>query len=383
MNKLILSTAILSLLFASSCQKDPVPNPDGTFPECIELSGTQSTAITLTNHVTDPNVPDYCVSGDYFVEANLIVEPGVYIQMKNGSRIQVRNNGSFYCAGTSNDKILIKGENDVDAGQWENIHFSSMHIGNQLIHTNIYGGGSSSTYDAMVFVGYQGSAFIDNCGIYLSSSNGIKTEANASLGGISNCDFTLNGLYPISIHPKHVAAIASSITGINNTHNLIDIKTAQLEDDATWNDAFFPYHVNLVLGVNANLTVQPGTAFYFAPGARIQVGVDGSFNCIGTQTEKIRFRGDAQTQSPGSWEGVVFVGTNSPLNRFEYCDFSYGGGGTNYDGMITIWTNATARVGNSSFSHSAGWGVYYNTWNSTFNNDGNNTWTNNATGDFN
>jgi hypothetical protein len=383
MNKLIFPIALLGIAL-TSCEKDPIPNPDGTFPGCTELSGTQSTAIILTNHVTDPAVPDYCISGTYFVEADLVVQPGVFIQMNDDAKIHVRNGGSFKSVGTAAENIKIIGEDSISSGQWVNIHFSTTSPDNELIHTNIYGGGNSNTYPGMVFVGHQGSAFIDNCGIYLSSTNGIMTEnVDAGLLGISNCDFTLCGLYPINVHPKHVAAIESSISGIGNTYDLIEVRSAQLQDDVTWNDAFFPYHVNSTLGVNSNLIVQPGTAFFFAPGASIQVGTDGSLNCLGTPTDRIRFRSDAQTQSPGSWVGVVFVGTTNPLNRFDYCDFSYGGGGVNYNGMITLWSNAYARVGNSSFSHSAGWGVYYNTWNSTFDNDGNNTWTNNVLGDFN
>lgn len=372
MNKLIFSIAVLSIAL-TSCQKDPIPNPDGTFPECIELSGTLSTPLTLTNHVTDPAVPDYCISGNYFVEADLVVEPGVFIVMKDDSKIHVRNNGSFNCVGTATENIKIIGEDSISSGQWANIHFSTTSPDNQLIHTNIYGGGNGSTYDAMVLVGYQGAAFIDNCGIYLSSTNGIKAETvDSDIIGISNCDFTLNGLYPINVHPIHVASIASSISGINNTHDLIEVRSSQLQNDATWNDAFFPYHVNLVLGVNSNLTVLPGTAFHFASGARLQVTGNGSLSCIGTPNNRITFRGDSNPATPGSWEGVVLL-SNTNVNEFEYCDFSYGGGDNNYLGMLTLWSGSDASVGNSSFFHSQQWAIYQAGGVNNLTDNGNNT----------
>lgn len=382
MNKLILSTALLSLLF-TSCDKDPIPNPNGTFPECIELSGTQSTAITLTNHVTDPGVPDYCISGTYFVEANLVIEPGVFIRMNDNAKIRVQGNGSFKSVGTATENIKIIGEDSISAGQWGNIHFSTNNLDNQLIHTNIYGGGNTTLYHAMVFIGHQGYALIDNCGIYLSSTNGIKTESvDANLGGISNCDISLCGLYPINVHPSHVAVIESSISGGANTHNLIEVSDAQLQSSVTWNGSItFPYHINGVLGISADLSVTPGTSFFFSPGARMQVNGSGSLNCVGTSANRIRFRGD--TESPGSWQGVVFISSISPQNEFNYCDFSYGGAGVNYQGMITLWSNSDATAENCSFNHSARWGVYRFGGTNNFYDDGNNTWLNNQLGDLN
>ncbi len=77
MNKLLISFAFLGMLL-TNCHKDddPTPNPDGSFPISTELSGTQSSGLVLTNHIVDPNVPDYCVSGNYFIQADVVVEPG-------------------------------------------------------------------------------------------------------------------------------------------------------------------------------------------------------------------------------------------------------------------------------------------------------------------
>lgn len=383
MSKLFISIAVLGIAF-TSCNKDddPVPNPDGSFPECIELSGTQSTAITLTNHVTDPSVPDYCISGDYFVEADLTIEPGVYVRMKNGSRIHVRNNGSFNSEGTANSKITIKGENNIDAGQWENIHFSTMNANNQLVHTNISGGGNSSTYDGMVFIGHQGHASIENCYVSLSSTNGIKTESStSSLGGISGCTISACGLYPIEVNSRQVEAIAVSNIGGGNGTDKIEVRSLQLQSPATWSVFNFPLHINGVLSIASDLTIEPNVDCSFAADARMEVTSNGSLNCIGTPTGRISFRGDEQT--PGFWTGVVILFSTNPQTEFEYCDFSYGGNGSNYQGMITLWGGSNVTVGNSSFSHSQQWGLYRSGGTNIFNDNGNNSWNDNASGDFN
>ncbi|MEL7534766.1 MAG: hypothetical protein AAFN10_25895, partial [Bacteroidota bacterium] len=63
--------------------------------ECIELSGRQETPLTLTNHVEDRNVADYCIDGNFQIVSDVVVEPGVTILMKDGAKIHVMTGGSF------------------------------------------------------------------------------------------------------------------------------------------------------------------------------------------------------------------------------------------------------------------------------------------------
>lgn len=380
MNKLIFSFAVLGLVF-SSCHKDPIEEPGVINPTCIELSGTQQTPLTLTNHIADPSIPDYCVTANYFIQAAVVVEPGVTIQINNGVKVHVQTNGYFNCVGTATEKIRIRGAINSTAGQWENIHFSSNDVNNQLIHTYINGGGNATTYPAMIFIGYQGNALIENCGISFSSTNGIMTETfTTNLGGISNCDISLCGLYPMVINARLVDKIESSITGGGNTYNLIDVRESQLQSPAIWHATSFPYHINGSQGIASALTVDPGTIFRFAAGAEMRVGTNGSLNCVGTAAQNIIFRGD--TDLPGSWEGIVFTGSSSTLNRFENCQFSYGGGNATYTGMITLWTSAYVRIGNSSIMNSARWGILNENGVNTLVDDGNNTFGGNASGNI-
>ncbi len=378
--KILFSVAILSFAFTSCKKDDPAPTTSES-PGCIELTGNQTSALTLTNHIADPNVPDYCVSNTFFIKADVVVEPGVFIQMKNGSKIHVQTNGSFKCVGTATEKITIKGETALGTGQWASIHFSTNNVDNKLIHTNVSGGGSGTTYDGMVFIGFQGYATIDNCNIHLSSSNGIKTENNNSqLGGISNCDLSLCALYPMDINSRMIHKVESSNTGAGNGNEMINVGSSQLQTPITWNKSNFAYKINGTLSIATDVTVEPGTRFRIAAGSKIEIGTNGSLNCVGTPTEKIRFFGPSAT--PGSWECVNFYATNSPLNRFEHCEFEYGGGNGTYIGMLTLWTNATVRIGNSSFMNSARWGVHYDDASCTLIDDGNNTFSGNALGNI-
>lgn len=362
-----------SCLTLGSCEKDPVPNPDGTFPDPIVLTGNQTTDIVLTNHIVDPNVPDYCVEGDYRVTANLVIEPGVKIQMKNGSKIDVISDGSFNAIGTENEPIKIGGESSTLKGQWEYIYIRTNNPLNRIEYTNITGGGSNATYDALVYIDLSGSFSAVNSLFGFSASNGFKAGTpNVTLGEISQCDFSLNDLYPISISAKQIGSIGIGNDGGANFHQLIEVRSAQLTEPTTINRTPFPYLISDVFGISSEVTINPGTGFRFTANSKMIVWPTGTLTCIGTPSNKIYFRGIDQTA--GSWQGVQFNSSNTNVNRFEYCSFANGGGSSTYLGMITMWTTSNVRVGNSEFTNSARYAIYNHNQTSTFTDDNNNTW---------
>ncbi len=355
------------------------PNPSDV---CIALTGRQTTPLTLSNHIDDPNVPDYCITGNFEILADVVVEPGVSILMKNGAQIDVKTGGSFKSVGTETDKITLKGEALITSGQWKYIRFSSNDTDNRLEYTNITGGGSDPTYDAMVFVGFNGYVNIDHCTINFSQSHGIKCEnSDSNLGGIANSDISFCDLYPIRIEAIHLANIESTNTGTGNTHDKIDVDGAQLSDAFTWKKSpFLPYHLNGRLELKNEVTVQPGTSIFMASGANIYVSGGGSLNCVGTASEKIRFTGDDMTS--GSWEYIRFYNSTSTQNHFEHCILSYGGGSSTYQGIVTLVEPAYCRIGNSDITGSARYGVQNQQDKATFVDDGNNTWSDNTLGDI-
>ncbi|MDP5169213.1 MAG: hypothetical protein NWR72_03125 [Bacteroidia bacterium] len=373
-----LFTSLVVLGFAlSSCDPiEPIPDPSA----CIELSGSQSTPLVLTNHNADPNDADYCVTGDFNIRADVVVEPGVTILMKNGAKIEVQTGGSFKSVGTETEKITIRGEELLEKGQWEYIRFRTNDTDNRLEYTNITGGGSDPTYDANVFIAYDGYAKIDHCYVGFSQSNGIKCEnQDSNLGGIANTDISFCDLYPISIDARHLPNIESTNTGTGNTYDKIDVEGSQLTNPFTWKKSpFLPYHINGTLAFTNAVTVQPGTSIFMAGGANIQISSSGSFNCVGTASEKIRIMGDNMIN--GSWEYIRFFDSSSTQNRFEHCIISYGGGDNTWEGMITLVYSSYCRIGNSEIKGSARYGVQNLNDQATFVDDGNNTWSDNTLG---
>ncbi|MEM6346604.1 MAG: hypothetical protein AAF927_22135 [Bacteroidota bacterium] len=373
---LFFSLLLLAIAMTSCDPAGPI-SLDG----CIELTGRQESPLTLTNHIDDPNRADYCVAGNYDILADVVVEPGVTILMKNGAKITVKTGGSFQSIGTETEKITIRGELLLTAGQWKYIRFNSDNTDNRLEHTNINGGGSDDTYDAMVFIGYNAYAKIDNCNVSFSQSHGIKCEDGRSrLGGLANTDVSFCEIFPVHIDAKHLRFIESTNSGTGNGNDKINVKASQLSDPTTWKKSpLLPYRLDGSLSIIDEVTVEAGTSIFMASGAKIRIN-GGSLNCVGTESEKIRFLADNWTS--GSWGYISFISSNSSNNRFEHCVISDGGGNMTYQGMITLIQNARCQIGNSEISGSAGYGVQNQSNRSTLVDDGNNTFSENALGNF-
>jgi hypothetical protein len=159
---------------------------------------------------------------------------------------------------------------------------------------------------------------------------------------------------------------------------MIEVDDSQLTTPTTIHRSIFPYLIRGQFGINTDVTIEAGADFLFDTDAKMIVWPGGSINCIGTPTYNINFIGLNPTA--GSFQGIRFNSSTSPDNRFEYCNFSYGGGSTTYQGMISMWTTSYVRVGNSSFTHSERYGVYNHNHASTFDDDGNNTSSDNGIG---
>jgi len=373
---LFLVAGILALVL-TSCDIEPLDTS-----QSIVLTGRQTDPLVLTNHIDDANAPDYVVEGNYDIQADVIVEPGVSILMANGSRIDVQSNGSFYSVGTESEKITIKGEKLLTSGQWKYIRFRSDNVDNRLEHTNISGGGSDGTYDGMVFIAYTAYAKIEHCIISFSQRNGIVCEDwRSRLGGIAHTTISFCELYPVQIDAQQLANIEATNRGDGNTYNYINVEGSQLTNRLNWKKStFLPYRINGTLSITDAVQVDPGTTIFMADGSKIQVSSEGSLNCVGTESEKIKIIGENRVN--GAWGYIRFMNSSSSQNRFEHCEISYGGGDSSWEGILTLVYGATVRMSHSEVKGSARYAVQVQHSQGNFIDEGNNIFTENTLGDI-
>jgi len=112
------------------------------------------------------------------------------------------------------------------------------------------------------------------------------------------------------------------------------------------------YLIECNMAVTADIIVMPGTVIEFTTDAGIKVAETGSFKAEGTAAQPIVFQGTEKIA--GSWRGV-FIDSNDPKNRFEYCTVMHGGGiahNSNGDrGSFVIWSNSRITIENSSITN--------------------------------
>ncbi len=346
----------------------------------IELTGTQSTPITLTNRISDPNVPDYFVSGSWVLEANVTVEPGVYISMKNSSSIIVQNAGSLNAVGTSDDPIHFRGESPTP-GYWEYLLFTSNNVLNHLEHVIFEYGGGNNSWDGTVYCYSNGRLKIRNTSIRNSGNHGMVVyNTEFVLDEFSGNHFQQCALAPVNITASHMHRMDENTVFENNPQNRIEVSGGQVTQAQTWRKTQAPFHILSSLYLNANVTVNPGAVFQMGPSSYIVVEANGSLRAIGTAAEKIIFT--AAQNTPGYWDGIRLINTNNINNEFQYTEVTYGGGNTSWNAAIYLYDNSRFRLGNSLVANNQYWGLinYYNT--SDFTDDGNNVFQNNGSGDI-
>jgi hypothetical protein len=352
------------------------------------LAGNTSSPITISNIVSSSTAYDYYIDGTWSINAAVTIEPGVRILMKSGAKISVNENGSLNAVGTSANKIAFIGEESLE-GYWENIRFNqSNKTNNELTHVEIkYAGGNINSFqDASVFLNGNARLKMNNSLIQSSQWYGLKVRS--ADGNID--EFSNNTISQGMSHPVYFNNIGQfeNFAGNNNLSSGNEFNTLFVDGGNVEFSKNMPF-VNatiLLRGtsvINAAVTIAAGNNFEMGSGARIEVDVNGSLSMIGTTSEHITFTGEEQLA--GYWENIRFDDSQSPDNEMQYVDISYGGGSSNsfQDASVFINNSAYLKMGNSSVNHSQRHGVKVKSVDGTFDDQGNNSFSNNGLDDIN
>jgi hypothetical protein len=372
----LLSGLLFSILFTTtSCKKDPL-NPINA----IELSGTQSTPRVLEKVFDTPLAIDYIVTGQWTVEADVVVNPGVNIVMKPGASINVRGGGSFKAIGTIDRLITIRGESPT-AGYWGYLLFQSNNANNVLEHVLITDGGGDNSWNASVYCYQNGRLSMRNSSISNSQRYGFLVYSpEFNLDAFSSNAISGSQLAPISILAPHMGRMDALTQFNNNGLNHIEVDGGSIAQVQTWARTQLPFLLKTSIEINSAVVVSPGTSVLIGAGQRLVVQASGSLSAIGTPTERITFSGTSPTK--GSWGYILFQGTNNVANNFQNVDISYGGGDASWDASVYLYQGARLRIGNSSITNSQRWGLINYANANTFDNDGNNIFSGNDSGDI-
>ncbi len=356
----------------------------------VEYAPVVLTSITnrtvLEDRISDPDIADYVANGDMFIDAELILKPGVVIAFEQDASIFVNEGGSIAAKGDENRKITLRGKANA-GGYWRGILVYSNSNANEFEYAEIRNAGSDvmvSGISAAVTVADGARVAIRNSRISGSGGYGIHFMEGSNIRAFSTNILSHNQEAPVLLMPAHVAKLdAASSFSVGNGTNAIEVIAAALEGNSTvtWPafDDQTPYRFTGTVVLQTGLKLTPGVTIEVGANQYIEIGA-GYLHAEGTSEKKITITGVDKSQS--SWLGLIYYSRNQS-NVLNNVEVSYAGSDEIISGArsaITLSHEASLVVVNSTISHSGGYGIYVNGSQSMLNDDAEdvNTFTSNV-----
>lgn len=336
---------------------------NGPSPVAIEQNITTPTVLV---NIFDDETPDYIVTSDILVSAQLTIEPGVKIVFTQDKGLSIDNHGSIKAIGTSENTIVFIGVEPYKA-YWKGIRIGSNSDANELVYVEIRGGGSSS-FPTMPGIkaslalegdNLSGSAIkLKNSIISYSGGYGLYSGGKSKINAFATNIFDENTLSAAYI-PAHQLHKVDLDTDFYNSNGYNGIETGGIIENAM--QVRIPkintkYLVSNNLIIKSGVEIEPGAYFTMKEGVSIQVIDQGYLNATGTSQEKIIF---TSTSSTSYWNGIL-IDTQNELNKIYFCEVSYAGkellpGMSNKANLAT--NSGLMSVKNSYFSNGLGYGI--------------------------
>lgn len=341
----------------SSCTED---DPIITLPTFDVLDCgyfNDGTNRTLTD---DPDkAVDYIIDCRAFVSVDLVIEPGVVIEFKDGAGLEIGENGSISAKGTADKPIILTGETK-NPGSWAGLLVDSESTKNELEYVTIsYGGGTafnSNDNKANLILWAETDIAINNSTFSNSETHGIDfTYNDINLRSFENNTLTENQTAAmINAEYMHKMKANNDFTG--NVNDFVQVITSDIpEGNITWANINVPYQVaaccfgifrNITIVNGSNVEVEAGTTINFETDCGIYIHDGGSFKISGTADKKVTLSG--VDGAAGAWRGLDYNFTQSVRNTIDYAVIQYAGSGDN-NAAIYMWADPKVTVTNSEF----------------------------------
>ncbi|MEM7368536.1 MAG: right-handed parallel beta-helix repeat-containing protein [Bacteroidota bacterium] len=328
-----------------------------TVLECNDFGVDQ--ILLNTDAAVDYIVPNGCVID---VTANLIIEPGVVIEVEENGGFGVYDQGTFHAVGTATEPIIIRGANEAQ-GYWRGIHIETNSIKNKLDHVTISDAGSNYVYCcnevASVFL-KDGKLSIKNTTVSNGGAFGIYAREAATFEEYSSNRITTHKEAPLYIHMERAGELdgtASDYSGNEDDH--IRIWESTVDEETTIPNMNVPYLLDgKVMDITAPLALDPGVEFIIKEDGGIGVFDGGALALNGTVSSDVKIKG--QEANKGYWRGI-HIETNSSKNVFTFAKIS--DAGANYvfccNEKATVYLKGgRLSMQSTTLSNGAGVGMY-------------------------
>jgi hypothetical protein len=334
-------------------------------PTTVILDEDIVSSTSLDDIFVDSEQPDYIVTSDINVQADLTIMPGVIIEFEQNKGLQVIT-GSLNARGTSSNGIIFRGLNDSKA-YWKGIAIYSNGEGNELDYVSVTGGGSAifqeTTVPSNILIAgtdVSGAAVkISNSSFTESGGYGLYIEGMSTLNGFSNNTFASNTLAAAFIPARELHKAETTLFFGNNGFEGIETSgTVDPGLNGTWKKLQTgSYLVRSNIEIKGGITIEAGAAFKVKNGVTVSVVDYGYLNATGSADAKIIFTSETIN---GRWNGLYFNGFNEN-NMLKYAEINNAGlnkiADSDHPGNIAIGSNGKLIVENSVMRNGLGYGL--------------------------
>lgn len=360
----LLALSVITMLF--SC-REPIPVPE---PElvCETIEENIVTTTTWTNRISDPDVPDYCVTKEIYIGegAGLIIEPGVVVEFAQGAGINLAKagitSGYLVAEGVESQKIVFTGKEKIP-GFWRGIYvpYNSTDVRSVLDHCIVEYAGSEELGSFSAGFGYKagvgvalashgelGLISIKNTTIRHTNGKGYACKEEVGLNEFENNHFENNSEEAIYIGVNGFSKIDGNTTFQDNlvdgVSQALTYTTTQVIDDGfthRWEalSGGHAYYIQRDVAIKTGgVEVTEGANIVISSAKKIRIDENGYLNAIGTSANPISFSG--KTPGTPSWNSIHFL-SNNTQNVMRFCNISEAGVGT----INTHGANGAASIG--------------------------------------
>lgn len=300
-------------------------------------SSNVATALTL-------DAPCYRVPSGLTVAENgrLTIAPGTVLKFGSGRELRVNGGGSLSARGTAERPIVFAGL-DPTPGFWNGVRFvfsnsSSNVLENVLVEQAGNTSGAALTTQsstsspvrlAVRSVALRQSAgagfslasgtILDEFSDVVSTGNARAGEVEAGVAGMLSADLQLTG----------------------NELDALTVPSATVDRATSWPAIGVPWLVD-DLTLTAPFEIPAGAELRFASGSELRVNENGSLRALGTADAPILLTGREGT--PGFWDGVHFVFSNSVDNRLAHVTIEFAGSSSASGGALRSLSGSSSPV---------------------------------------
>ncbi len=328
---------------------------------------------TLEDIFDSPDLPDYRVTANVNVNAELTVNPGVIIEFQQDKLLKITTSGMIMAEGTADNHIVFTSANIPGEIRWTGILVESSDVRNSLSNVDIAWGGSDDIVysggweTAALAIGSDSKLKLNNTTISNSGDYGLFVHEKGVLSEFSGNTFENNAGYPVGLYAMQVSSLDQASTFSGNKKDVVVINKSTLtsDDEVVWNSLNNArYHLSGDLAINALLRINDGAEFEMEQDVVIEVNTEGALIAKGTESNEVLFT-SANESGQLHWSGII-IKSSDARNELDNVHVAWAGSKDNfyYSGWkavsIGIDDNAKVTITNSTISNGMADGIYAN-----------------------